>query len=332
MGTPDRQTPRQICSNTEIRRPQSQPQAQRASFCGSSDTSLAVITAAYARHVEKSVRSEETLRLYALGHDLLTERERQRAALFAWSQGVFFDAMLTEGHRRLQPLSRSDFGLWFFHRADVIFGASSEYESIVDSIDYCDELIATLAQDHNVDRVATLYSIKLEVDKIVSLLTMLFEGAISLSGARDNVATLLSRQLLPTALAREIRHSQGGKPPFCLIAFEFEQAKAVGLDREEWEEVVRRASQTILSQLRSSDMAFRYSDNIIMVLFMEGTMEAAGAFASDVVGRLTSAHFTVGDNHIFDLAVRHAATRYDREDDPRKLIRNVELALQSAAK
>lgn len=38
MGTPDRQTPRQICSNTEIRRPQSQPQAQRASFCGSSAT------------------------------------------------------------------------------------------------------------------------------------------------------------------------------------------------------------------------------------------------------------------------------------------------------
>ncbi|WP_210337030.1 hypothetical protein, partial [Devosia sp. MC521] len=43
MGTADRQTPRQICSNTEIRRPQSQPQAQRASSCGSSATVMVVI-------------------------------------------------------------------------------------------------------------------------------------------------------------------------------------------------------------------------------------------------------------------------------------------------
>lgn len=297
------------------------------------DVALAIMTAAYVRHSERVTRSDEALRLYSVGQDLAAERERQRAAVLEWGQHVFFEAQLPERGQRIATLSQSEFGLWFSHRAEIIFGLSAEYDTIVDCIDRCDAAIGTINDGQTADRIPLIRSIKGEVDKISALMALLFDGAIGVNSARDPLTKLLSRQFLNSAVSREIGLTQEGKPPFCLVTFTLNKydARRLNVDQHGWDEILRRSAQIVLGMSRSSDSAFRLNDDTFLVVRVESTVDAAQHFAQEVAHRITSAHFSANGQTYYDLTLLHSVTQFDGHPDPRHIIRLAEQNLAEMA-
>ena len=295
------------------------------------DVALAIMTAAYVRHTERVTRSDEALRLYSVGQDLAAERERQRAAVLEWGQHVFFEAQLPERSQSIATLSQSEFGLWFSHRAEIIFGASAEYETIVECIARCDDSVGLINYDRNTDRIAIIRAIKAEVDKISALMALLFDGAIGVNSARDPLTKLLSRQFLNSAVSREIGLTQDGKPPFCLVTFTLNKydARRLNVDQHGWDEILRRSAQIVLGMSRSSDSAFRLNDDTFLVVRVESTVDAATHFAQEVSHRITSAHFSANGQTYYDLTLAHSVTAFDGHPDPRHIIRLAEQNLAS---
>ena len=56
--------------------------------CNLFDLAIEQMSRAFMRDVNRGARNDEAYRLFALGQNISTERERQRAALLEWSQAV----------------------------------------------------------------------------------------------------------------------------------------------------------------------------------------------------------------------------------------------------
>lgn len=291
------------------------------------DIALAIMTAAYVRHAERVARSDEALRLYSVGQDLAAERERQRAGVLEWAQLVLFDALLPTHNQLLPMLGRSEFGLWFTHRAEILFGRSQEYESAVDAIERCDDLIEHINHDIGADRVAIVRSLKDEVGKLNSLLSLMFDDVIGVTSARDPLTKLLSKQFVTTAVSREIGLAQMGRPGFCLVTFSFDPGDVRRVSSElegGWDDVLRRAAQIVLGLSRSSDSAFRLNDHTILVVRVESDTADSRLFAEEVVLRVDSSHYGIGSQTIRNVQMAYRVTEFDGHPDPRHIIRLAE--------
>lgn len=290
------------------------------------DVALAMMTTAYMRFAEKVTRTDEALRLYSIGQDLAAERERQRAALLEWAHHLFFQIQLPSRGEELIPLGKSDFGLWFAHRAEIIFGQAQEFSTIIDAIVRCDNAVWDINHKIGVDRIAVIRTVKAEIDKINALLAIIFDSAIGLNSARDPLTKLLSRQFLTPAISREIGLTQEGKPAFSLVTFLLNTAasRRNDMDQRGWDEILRRSAQIVINASRSSDSAFRLGDRSFLVLRVESGADTAEEFARDVVNRIASTHFSIDGQTFYDLSVSFSVTEHDGHPDPRHIIKLAE--------
>jgi diguanylate cyclase len=310
------------CSTTDL------AQATKL-LAGLLDIALAIMTNAYALHSEQVARSDEAFRLYSVGHDLMTEREKQRAAIMEWAQEIFFGAQLPGQDAVLQSMSGSSFGLWFTHRARIVFGEPDTIDLIADAISRCDGLVDSLNNPATPDRMALIRSVKAEVTEMVRLVTLMFDSAIDHNSAYDPVTKLVMRQFLSPAVSREIGLCLEGRPHFSLVSFVVDASSAQPSvqNAEAWDEALRRIAQVISTSSRSSDTAFRLSDHRFMVLRVESDAEAADQFGRVISDKLKNIHFTVWGQSVFGLGVRYAVTEYDGHPDPRRINRRAEQAL-----
>lgn len=290
------------------------------------DTALWMMTTAYGRHAERVTRSDEALRQYSVGQDLTVERERQRAAMLDWAQEFYYQAQFSSPDRSLPTLGGAEFGLWFTHRAEILLGRTAEYESAVDAIERCDDLIERLNYDINADQMDIMRSVKSALSTLGTLMSLMFDQIICHNSARDPLTKLLHKQFLAPAVSREISLTQQGRPPFCLVAFSLGRLdpRRMDPDQQNWEDIVRRSAQIILSMSKSSDVAFRLNDYTILVIRVECTAEEAARLSEEAVLRITAGHLSPTGHTIHGLAVRHVVIEYDGQPDPRQVIRSAE--------
>jgi diguanylate cyclase len=293
------------------------------------DVALAMMTTAYVRYAERATRSDEALRLFSIGLDLAAERERQRASILQWTQQVFYEALLPGRDRLIQALGRSEFGLWFTHRAEILFGTLEEYNTASELIERCDDLIDNMNYDIQADRLEIVRAIKTEADRLGVLLLLMFDHAIGRNSAHDPLTKLLNRQYLTSAVSREIGLTQHGKPAFCLVTFHFDRMdpRRPRIDQHSWDEIFRRSAQIVLSMSRSSDSAFKLNDDTILVVRVECNAEEARLFSDEVALRINSSHFSANDQTVHDLTLECRIVEYDGHPDPRYVIRKAELQL-----
>lgn len=290
------------------------------------DTSLSTMATAYGRHAERVTRSDEALRQFSVGQDISVERERQRAAMLDWAQGFYFQAQLSNRDRNLRTLGRAEFGLWFTHRAEILLGRTSEYESAIDAIERCDDLVERLNFDINADHLEIISAVHTELETLSTLVSMMFDQIEAHNVARDPLTKLLNKQYLAPAVSREIALTQQGRPPFCLVAFSLGRLdpRRIEPDQQGWEDIVRRSAQIILSMTRSSDSVFRLNDYTILIVRVESTSEEANQLAEEAVLRLTAGHLGPAGNTIYGVKVRRLVMEYDGQPDPRQVIRFAE--------
>ena len=88
--------------------------------CNLFDLAIEQMSRAFMRDVNRGARNDEAYRLFALGQNISTERER-RAALLEWSQAVLIGLHYRAPEQVLPRLAASEFGLWLHHKGGVLF-------------------------------------------------------------------------------------------------------------------------------------------------------------------------------------------------------------------
>ncbi len=295
------------------------------------DLALAVMMVAYMQASERSVRSDEVFRLFALGKDLAAERERQRAALAEWAQQIFYEMQTSFGAPNVVPLGQSDFGLWFLHRANLFFSHSGEYEAIATAIDKVDSLIERLSADPPpAERVSTILSIKVMVDRIGSLLTMLFDQSAETDRTRDPLTRLLNKRFLTTVLLREIEIQKAQRRPFSLVLFEINKLDQITreLGHAGADSVIQQTASMLFNVARTGDSVFRMGQGTFLIIRVEADVRKASTFASSVAERYAATHFTMEGAPFFDNSLTFAVVEYDGHPDPRHTIIRAERALR----
>ncbi|WP_052200475.1 GGDEF domain-containing protein [Terriglobus sp. TAA 43] len=257
------------------------------------DFSVEIREVSYQSSAATHARTEEAYRLQALGQNLATERERQRASLMEWGNIVLTAFHQGDSSGRLPRLWKSDFGLWVNHKADLIFGGVTEMGQIVAAINRVDsDLIPGLAQSAHAERAVIsewLRRIQEEISCIKFSLSAMFEARLEAENGRDPLTQLLNRRFLPSLLAREIalqkRRSDSG---FCVLMLDLDHFKNINdqYGHQSGDIVLRHAAEVIISTARPSDFAFRYGGEEFVLVLVDCTLEHAEEVAQRIRQRI----------------------------------------------
>lgn len=297
------------------------------------DLALAGMMAGHVGSMDRAARSDEALRLLTIGQDAAAEREKQRAALSEWAQGIFFESHLSgvEGHH--PHLADSEFGLWFIHRAALLFASFNEYRLIADLIKRIDEVVDGLSLDGPVDqRLAPLREIKTLVDNIGAMLNMLFDQLQLTNEMHDPLTRLLNRRFLIPAISREIaiQEATNGTHPFCAVAFRIQNFAALNafLGEGPTDQLVRQTASLLFNTSRSSDSVFSMQRDAFFVIRVETRADEAEQFARSIAERFEAMHIEGNGRGAPAQSLLFGVAEFDGHPNPRHLIDRAEEALR----
>lgn len=299
------------------------------------DVALAAILAGHVGSLERATRSDEALRLLAIGPDAAAERERQRATLAEWAQGIFFDSHMAPQASRHMPLAESEFGLWFVHRAALLFGRSNEYGLIGEIIARIDEVLAGISADGPFERrIASLREVKGLVDRICVLLNLLFDQLQVSNETRDPLTRLLSRRFLIPVIAREIAIQEESRRPFSAIAFAIRDFAALNthLGEARTDQLVRQTASLLFNAARSSDSVFSMGRDAFFVIRVESGGEESRRFAKAIAERFAATHIEGNGAAAPALCLLFGIAEFDGHPNPRHLVHRAEEALRNDAR
>ncbi|ACI93923.1 putative ggdef family protein [Afipia carboxidovorans OM5] len=293
------------------------------------DLGFDVMTCAYIDRSERSVRSDEAFRLFSLGQNLVTERERQRASLSEWAQSFFFTLQVGTSPLTFVPISQSDFGLWVFHRAILLFDRSSEYERLIDAIKNVEQISELVTFSPPQQRIDYLRKIKAAIGEINSLLALLFDNSLEAQGARDTLTQLLNRKFVNTVISAEITAQKVSTHPFSVLMIEidrFDQLRS-RLGETGGDIIVQRTAQLIFDSTRTSDSVFSMGRETFLVVYVEANLLAAKQLAKFITDRYATTHFSVNGETVLDCSLSVGVVEYDGHPDPRELVNRAQRVL-----
>lgn len=302
------------------------------------DLALELMSEAYQRNTQRSARNDEAYRLFSLGQNMSVEREKQRSVLLEWGQEVLF--ML---HRLPQPtvlpaLSRSEFGLWFHHKAAAMFEGAPEIELISEIMERVDEAIlpqmcvSQEAADASGHLQALIMSLQTELDNLKFQLSALFERQLEVENGRDTLTRLLNRRFLPSVLMREIKVATERHSQFAMLMIDVDHFKRVNDEHghEAGDMVLQQAAMLILNSVRNGDFVFRYGGEEMLVMLVEIEPQVAERIAETLRRRFESNEFLVSMGHKLQVTISVGLAVYDGHPDYQYLINRADQAMYQA--
>ena len=283
------------------------------------DFSVGIMTLVYVKHFGRAIRSDEVLRQFSLSQNLAADRERQRAALSDWAQSFFFQATLGSGEGHA-TLSSSEFGLWFRHRAPMLFGDTTEMDAIQANLTEVDDLVEQAG--HAPLPLAILQRVKAIIGQMSAHIASLFDKALREASIHDPSTQLLSHRFLPALLSREIRAKRHGGRAFCVVVFALANAdhlRSVHGDSG-MRVILRQTAMQLYTAARSGDMVFALSQDRFLVVRVEEKRSEAQAFAETVAARHTAHFFDLNGALITDLRLAFGVAEFDGHPDPREIV------------
>ena len=298
---------------------------------------LELMSAAFMRSTERAVRSEEAYRLFSLGQDIHVERERQRAMLMEWAHMAFSTLYRSPGHALLS-LGKSEFGLWFHHKGQIMFEGSNEVNHLNASISRIDgallpDLIRSIDEgDSDITRTL-MADLDSEIVTIRFHLTTLFDRHVEIENGRDVLTRLLNRRFVPVVLSREIEfinknHGKG----FAVLLIDLDHFKR--LNDEHGHDVgdlaLQHAAGIISGCIRAGDFLFRYGGEEFLLVLAEVDQTIALRIAEFIRKRLESNPISVNKEKKLTITASIGLAIYDAHPDYQYLISAADKALYEA--
>jgi len=300
------------------------------------DLSVEVRAISYQQGIISNNRNDEAYRLHSLNQNLAMERERQRALLMEWVH-KFFASFNLEQTRNLPSLSRSEFGLWLYHKARIVFEDYEELNKITEAVSRVDtQLVPAMSAVNYSDRTEIsrlTHALEQELTTIKFCLNTIFDAHLEIENGRDPLTMLLNRRFLPSILKREIalqNKKEGSR--FCILMLDIDHFKKVNdtHGHDAGDIVLQQVAQIIVNSVRPSDFVFRFGGEEILIVIVESDLQIGQQVAEGVRTAIEQAQILITNNQKISVTASIGIASHDDEIDYQKLISKADAALYDA--
>ena len=298
------------------------------------DHAIDIMNEAYIENFESQTRNDESYRRFAVGQNIVAERERLRACLLGWERSFLLRANQPENCCEIQKIGASEFGLWFRHKAMTLFKNATEIQEITQLISKIDDDLLLKVQDRSGDASKLVNEIDETVAGIMFMFSSMFDRFLEVENGRDDLTHLLNRRFLPSVLSREISMSIKTGTRFAIMLIDLDHFKRVN---DTWghsigDTVLKKAADIIRNSLRIGDFVFRYGGEEIMVVLVEVNQEIAMNVAENLRTKFEASDFSVNGNEITNLTVSVGIALHEGHPDYERLINAADDAMYHAKK
>lgn len=300
------------------------------------DWAMGLMSEAYMQGSMRRAQVDEAFRLFAVGQDVSVTRETQNAALMEWLQSVLFPLLDPSSNADLTALGKSSFGLWFHHRAGLIFQGAPGLEVIYGNLKQIDTIVLPKLQEARRKggeelrlQLARLRSL---VDEIKFVLGDLFQGIAGVEGGRDPLTRALNRRFLPTILGREISIAASTKSPFTILMIDVDHFKHIN---DHWghttgDMVLQQVADVVMDTVRFNDFVFRYGGEEFLIALVEANVQEAYEIAERVRIRLAERQLRLSDGNHIQVTASIGVATYGGHPDYVQLVDAADRALYAA--
>lgn len=296
---------------------------------------LDTITDYFIIDMEKHTRADEAYRMFALGQNMMAERERQRAALLEWAQQILFKLLAGGSEADLPGIGNSEFGMWLYHKAAIIFESAPELERIRQRIEQVEKTLfpkLVVTRRSSGDTSLLMKEIESGISEIKFLLGGLFDRFIEMESGRDALTHLLNRRFLPAVLTREMAMARRSEVPFSLLLLDLDRFKKINdtFGHAGGDLVLQQASDLITSSVRAGDFVFRYGGEEILIVLVEVDKERAMRVAETIREKFASEQLHVGEDRTASITVSIGVATYNGHPDYETMMKDADAALYQA--
>ncbi|WP_025140283.1 diguanylate cyclase [Achromobacter sp. DH1f] len=304
--------------------------------CNLFDLAIEQMSRAFMRDINRGARNDEAYRLFALGQNISTERERQRAALLEWSQAVLIGLHYRAPEQVLPRLAASEFGLWLQHKGGVLFESAPALGQITEAVSRLDDVVlprllqgGQAGQPSLPDQVRELQEL---VARIKHLLNGLFDMVAEIESGSDPLTNVLNRRFLPSVIGREILIATREHSAFSVLLLDIDHFKAINdqYGHSGGDQVLRQFAEVVHQSCRSSDFVFRYGGEEFLVVLVDTARDAALAVAEKLGAEIRRHAFSIPEAGALRITASIGVATFDGHPDYAYLIDRADKALYQA--
>lgn len=272
------------------------------------DLAMDAMTDAFISDMEKYARADESYRMFAIGQNMVAERERQRGALLDWAHKLLLGLLAESKEGDLPRIHHSEFGMWLHHKASILFQSAPELENIRQRIELIELSISSRlleAKQNATDAKQLMKELETGISEIKFLLGSLFDRHIEEDGGRDTLTQLLNRRFLPSILSREIVIARKNNVSFALLLLDLDFFKKINdtFGHKGGDMVLQQSAELISASVRAGDFIFRYGGEEVLVVLVEVDTQIAMTIAENIRKRFEANLFNVGHNATTNITV-----------------------------
>ncbi|WP_168414520.1 diguanylate cyclase [Acinetobacter indicus] len=287
----------------------------------------------YEAKVEIHNDMKHTYRLFSAMQDVAVQKDRQRGCLLDWENEQMFKAFSDQSQLFHPPLSKSEFGLWFIHKAAYAFASAEQVEFIIQRIYQVDQLNQQLLDTSNQQqKLLLIQQIRCKNREIQHLVDQLFQVAEYIGTGNDSLTQLLNRRYLNTILIREIQFSRKNRSPLSLLAIDADFFKEIN-DRyghAAGDLALQFMAEVLLESSKGSDYAFRVGGEEFLLLLVDSDWNRAQMIAETIRRRVEDTPIRSAEGESFKFTVSIGAVQYDGHPDYQRFLDAADAALYSA--
>jgi diguanylate cyclase len=263
----------------------------------------------YMKNISHQTRLDESYRLAATGNNMAMERERQRAFLTEWERNILA-WFYNPSEVGLPRLAKSEFGMWFTHKANIMFEMDPTLKNVsicVNKIDH--EILPRLETIPYDDRTvigALFNQIENDLVKIKFVMNEIFDSHIELDNAKDMLTKLLSRRFMHTVLSREIAlQKRVDSVGFAILILDLDHFKNVNdsYGHAAGDMVLQKIAALITNSVKPSDFVFRYGGEEILIVLVEVVPTVLNEIAESIRRRVEQTPFQIPNGSSIQLTV-----------------------------
>ena len=292
-----------------------------------------IMCRSYELKVEVHNDMKHTYRLFSAMQDVTVQKDRQRGTLLDWENELMFQ-VVSDHSKLTQPiLSKTEFGLWFIHKAAYAFSNTEQVGTITDRIYQVDELIEQIknseSQSHAVEMIQL---IRAKNREILHLIDQIFQVSEYINSGNDALTQLLNRRYLSTIVAREINFARKNNTPLTVLSIDADHFKYIN-DRyghAAGDEALQFLADSILQYTKGSDYAFRIGGEEFLLLQVDTNVERALKVAENIRKRVADRTVNTSTGASFNFTVSIGVHEYDGHPDYQRFLDAVDKALYVA--
>ena len=292
-----------------------------------------IMCQAYEEKLEVHNDIKHSYRLFSAMQDVAIQKDKQRGSLLDWENDLMFKVFSDYVHIDHPLVSKSEFGLWFIHKAAYAFASSDQVPVIVEAIATVDELaLQIMSGKDKATSIVLIQQMRAKNREILLLVDQLFQVAEYVNAGNDSLTQLLNRRYLSTIVSREIHFARKNDAPLTLLALDADYFKKIN---DRWghsagDKALQVLADVIIEHTRGSDYAFRIGGEEFLLLLIDTDMKKAKIVAESIRTGIekTTVCADIGVNFNFTISI--GLTQYNGHPDYQRFLDAADTALYAA--